>query len=158
MNDEIDNATQGLEHLQGKKEVVDKAIKDLEKKILEVGGAKLLTQKSKVDGIKLHINLALDEITKAEVNKEKAGKDSIRFGKSVETNKTSLEDVEAELRELEKELGKCNALVEGLQEKVNRAQNAAENAKEDLDELKADLEEKQESIQKFRKREVSVAF
>ena len=99
-----------------------------------------------------------DEITKAEVNKEKAGKDSIRFGKSVETNKTSLEDVEAELRELEKELGKCNALVEGLQEKVNRAQNAAENAKEDLDELKADLEEKQESIQKFRKREVSVAF
>lgn len=158
MNDEIDNATQELEHLQGKKEVVDKAIKDLEKKILEVGGAKLLTQKSKVDGIKLHINLALDEITKAEVNKEKAGKDSIRFGKSVETNKTSLEDVEAELRELEKELGKCNALVEGLQEKVNRAQNAAENAKEDLDELKADLEEKQESIQKFRKREVSVAF
>ena len=66
--------------------------------------------------------------------------------------------LKAELRELEKELGKCNALVEGLQEKVNRAQNAAENAKEDLDELKADLEEKQESIQKFRKREVSVAF
>lgn len=157
LNDEIESSTQELAHLQGKKEVVDKAIKDLEKKILEVGGAKLLTQKSKVDGIKLHINLAMDEITKAEVNIEKAGKDSIRHEKALETNTKSLEEVESELQELEEELNECNELVAQLQEKVDSAQSAAENAKGDLDNLKKDLDEKLEEIQKFREREVRIS-
>jgi len=63
----------------------EKAIKDLEKKIL--GNWKVpsfLTQKSKVDGIRLHINLANDEITKAEVAKAKAEKDSVKYDATIE--------------------------------------------------------------------------
>ena len=63
-------------------------IEDLEQKILDIGGARLLTQKSKVDGIKLHINLANDEITKAEVAKAKAEKHSAKLDASINTNKS----------------------------------------------------------------------
>jgi structural maintenance of chromosome 4 len=41
----------------------------------ELESSRLLEQKSKVDGLKLHINLTNDEITKAEVMKAKAERD-----------------------------------------------------------------------------------
>ena len=90
LDNEIASSEAELEKLEKKAGVVEKAIQDLEKKILDIGGAKLLTQRSKGDGIELHINLAMDEITKAEVNKAKAEKDSVKFSGAVETNQASL--------------------------------------------------------------------
>lgn len=155
MEGEIASSEAELEKLKKKAGVVEKAIQELEKKILDIGGAKLLTQKSKVDGIKLHINLALDEITKAEVNKAKAEKDSVKHSKAVETNSAALQEVETEIAELEEQLAECNGFVTEMQSKVDAAQAAAENAKDDLENLKAELDAKTEEIQKFRQREVS---
>ena len=143
-----------MEKLQDRAAVVEKAIKELEKKILEIGGAKLLTQRSKVDGIKLHISLALDEITKAEVNKAKAEKDAAKAEKNIESNTTALEEVEAEVNELNEQLEETDALVTEMRTKVEAAQSAEENAKDDLENLKAELDVKTEQIQKFRQREV----
>lgn len=129
---------------------------DLEKKILEIGGAKLLTQKSKVDGIRLHINLANDEITKAEVAKAKAEKDSVKLNGSIEANTTALEEVDAELEDLNVQLQELVQYVTELQTKVEAAQSAAENSKEDLENLKAELDTKNEEIQAFRQHEVKL--
>lgn len=154
MEQEIAASTKELEELQAKSGEIEQAIKALEKKILDIGGAKLLTQKSKVDGIRLHINIANDEITKAEVAKAKAEKDLVKLDSTIETNTITMEEVEAELEELNAQLEQCSDIVTELKAKVDKAQTAAENSKDDLENLKADLDAKTEEIQAFRQKEV----
>lgn len=153
---DIASWTEDLEDLQGKSGRIEKAIQDLEKKILDIGGAKLLTQKSKVDGIHLHINLANDEITKAEVAKAKAEKDVAKLKASLEANTTAFAEATAEVQELENHLEEVNGYVTELQGTVEEAKAAADNAKEDLNKLKRQLDEKSEEVQGFRQKEVRV--
>lgn len=153
---EIASSTSELEKLQKKTGAIEQEIKALEKKILEIGGARLLSQKSKVDGIRLHINLANDEITKAEVAKAKAEKDSVKLEATVESNTRALKEVEAELAELTEQIQEIADYVRELQEKVEAAQAAAENSKDDLETRKNELDAKEEEIQKFRQKEMEL--
>ena len=73
------------EQVAGENKHIEQDIKDLERKILEIGGSKLLTQKSKVDGIRVHIG---HEITKAEVAKNKAEKDATKLQGTLATDTT----------------------------------------------------------------------
>jgi structural maintenance of chromosome 4 len=156
LESDIASATKGLQNLQGKASTIEDDIKNLEKKILEIGGARLLAQKSKVDGLKLHINVANDEITKAEVAKMKAEKDSAKFAKSIESNKESLAEAENDLDELTEQVKECARYVEEIRSKVEDAKMAQDNSKDDLEKLKKELDEKTEQIRGFKKREVSV--
>jgi structural maintenance of chromosome 4 len=147
-----------LEQLHEKTKVIAKVIQSLEDKILEVGGAKLLAQKSKVDGLKLHINLANEEITKAEVAKAKAEKDVEKLKNTIATNTALQEEIDDDLAKLDEQLQECNAVLDDIRNKVEAAQAAAENAKEDLESIKADLDEKMIGIQAFRKKEVWLLY
>ncbi|EGO05390.1 hypothetical protein SERLA73DRAFT_101211 [Serpula lacrymans var. lacrymans S7.3] len=153
---EVDSSSEELAELQERSGAIESAINALEKKILDIGGARLLTQKSKVDGIRLRINIANDEITKAEVAKAKAEKDSTKLGSAIETNTTSLNDAESELAELNEKLEECAQYVTELRSKVEAAQAAAEYSKDDLDNLKAELDTKTEEIQAFRQKEMEL--
>ncbi|KAI0756431.1 RecF/RecN/SMC protein [Daedaleopsis nitida] len=152
---DIASATSQLQQLQEKSNGIEAEIKALGDKIIEIGGARLLSQKSKVDGIRLHINLANEELTKAEVAKAKAEKDLTKHENNIETNK-ELEDVEGELAELGEELQKLEGYMGSVNEKVEAAQAAAEKSSEDLERLKAELDEKTEEIQAFRQREMAI--
>ncbi|KAI0687981.1 RecF/RecN/SMC [Cytidiella melzeri] len=156
LDEEIEAGVAVLEELEGDKAAIDDEIKALEKKILDIGGARLLTQKSKVDGVRLHINLTNDEITKAEVAKAKAEKDVKKLENLIASNSASLDDVKEDLRKLEAELEQCVQYVEVIRSKVADAQSAAENSKDDLDNLKAELDEKTEQIQAFRAKEMEL--
>ncbi len=79
-------------------------IKALERKILDMGRSQLLVQKSKVNGLKLRINVANEGITKAEVAMAKAEKDLVKFKGSIASNWQSLEGVEIELGKLSESL------------------------------------------------------
>jgi len=151
---EIASSTRALDQLEEKSGKITKEIQNLEKKILEIGGSKLLTQKSKVDGIRLHIGLANDEITKAEVAKMKAEKDSAKLETTIENNKNAVEEVIKELEDLDSQLETLQEYVTALREKVDTAKSAAENSKEDLDNLRTELHEKEEQISQFRQKEV----
>ncbi|PSR72085.1 hypothetical protein PHLCEN_2v12066, partial [Hermanssonia centrifuga] len=153
---EIAAATEELEELQERTAAIEQEIKALEKKILDIGGARLLSQKSKVDGIRLHINLANDEITKAEVAKAKAEKDVAKLKSAIDTNRASLEEVDNEVEDLTQKLDEVTQYVDEIREEVQRAQAAAENSKEDLDTLKEDLDEKNQAIQAFRQKEMEL--
>jgi structural maintenance of chromosome 4 len=151
---DIVSSQEELQNLQEKSGKIEQAIKDLEKKILDVGGSRLLTQKSKVDGIRLHINLANDEITKAEVAKVKAEKDAVKLETSFRSNTVSWQEVEAELEGINGQIEECAQFVQELRAKVEAAQAAAEHSKEDLENLKTELDTKTEEIQAFRQKEV----
>ena len=151
---EIATAQSGLEKLQSQSSTIEEAIRALEKKILDIGGSRLLAQKSIVDGLKLHINLANEEITKAEVAMAKAEKDSVKFEGSTASNRQSLEEVEVELEKLIESLQEVKDYVADIRAKVDAAQAEVENSKDDLKNLKAELDEKTEEIQAFRATEV----
>lgn len=133
---------------------IEQAIKELEKKILDIGGSKLLAQKSKVEGIHLHINLANDAITNAEVLIDSDKKRIKKSEAAIASNTASLEEAEVELEELGTQLKEVTDYVKELRAQVTVAQEAAENSKEDLDALKAELDEKTADIQAFRQKEV----
>lgn len=154
MDAQIEASTEELEELEGKTASIEADIKALEAKILEIGGSRLLAQKSKVDGIRLHLNLASDEITKAEVAKTKAEKDLAKLEKSLRSNGESLEQVNADLEELEGRLDECKEYLSNLKTRVKQAQDAEENQKDDLDRMQKELDEKNEQVQAFRQREV----
>ncbi|KAI5998259.1 RecF/RecN/SMC [Pisolithus albus] len=153
---EISSTTKELEQLQTKSGAIESAIKDLEKKILEIGGSRLLKQKSTVDGIKLHINLANDEITKAEVAKAKAEKDVGKLASAISSNTEAVEEVDKELAELTQQLAEVTEYLEELQSKVEAAQTAAEHSKDDLENLKTQLEGKREEIKAFKQKEMEL--
>ncbi|KAJ7703280.1 RecF/RecN/SMC [Mycena rosella] len=135
LDTEIKKSKAELEDLQRKAGKIEQAIEELEQKILDIGGSKLLTQKSKVDGIRLHINLANDEITKAEVAKAKADKDLAKLVLSIKANSAALEEHQANVEE---------------------AKAAADNSKDDLQALKTSLDEKEEEIQAFKQKEAEL--
>lgn len=144
-----------LADLETKSGKIENAIKELEKKILEIGGSRLLKQQSTVDGIKLHINLANDEITKAEVAKAKAEKDVVKHTSAIAGNATAVAEADKEIQQLQTQIEEVNEYLEELKTKVEAAQAAAENSKDDLDALKTQLEAKRDEIQEFRKKQVS---
>jgi structural maintenance of chromosome 4 len=130
LENEIAAATVEFEVLQDKSSKISKAIKDLEQKILEIGGTCLLMQKSKVDSIKLHINLANDEITKAEVAKVKVEKDSAKLDTLIEVNKTALEEAKTELMNMNNQLGDLTGFVTELQGQIENVQAAVESLRD----------------------------
>jgi structural maintenance of chromosome 4 len=156
LDSEIASTTAALENLQQKSSKIERAIQELEKRILEIGGSKLLSQKSKVEGIRLHINLKNDELTKAEVSKNKAEKDISKLENAIETNESVLSEMEGEVEELNGQLEELREYLGELREKVEDAQQAAEHSKDDLDELKKELDEKEDQIADFRKLEVCI--
>jgi structural maintenance of chromosome 4 len=143
-----------LESLQSRSGTIEEAIKALEKKILDIGGSRLLAQKSKVDGLKLHINLASEEITKAEVAKAKAEKDSVKLQNSIAGSRQALTEIETEIETLNESLQEVKDYVADIRAKVEAAQAEVENSKDDLENLKVELDEKTEEIQAFRAKEV----
>lgn len=149
---EIESATAELDRLQAKSAKIEEAIKELEKRILDIGGSRLLSQKSKVDGIRLMINLANDEITKAEVAKAKAEKDIGKLTSAIEANEETYKEYEGEVQELQETLDELQNYLKDLKAKCDDAQQAADNSKEDLDQLKTELDEKEEQIQEFLKK------
>ncbi|KAK0209223.1 RecF/RecN/SMC N terminal domain-containing protein [Desarmillaria ectypa] len=153
---DIATYTADLKKLQERSSKIEAAIKELEKKILEIGGAKLLAQRSKVDGIKLHLGLANDEITKAEVAKKKAQNDVARLTASLDTNLVSQKEVEEELEKLEAELEEVRAYVANLSAKVAKAKEAEDTMAEDLQKLKEELDETLELVQGFIQREAEL--
>ena len=150
----IETATGELEEIRDRAKGIEEKIKELEKRILDIGGARLLTQKSKVDGLKLHINLANDEITRAEVTKAKAEKDVTKLSKSIQTNKDALAEAEADLEELDGEMAQCAQAVKEIKDNVEDAKTQEENSKTNLDDVKSQLDDVSEKIRGFKKKEV----
>lgn len=155
LNAQIVASTDELEELEERTSVIDVEIKALEQKILEIGGSRLLAQKSKVDGIRLHLQLANDEITKAEVAKTKAEKDYAKLEKTLKANGESREIVENDLEALVAQLEECQEYVENLKSQVEKAQDVEEKRKEELDKQQKKLDKQNEQVQAFRQKEVS---
>jgi structural maintenance of chromosome 4 len=154
---EISSIEGELEKLRTKAGAYEKDISDLQDKILEVGGVKLRSQRSKVDDIKGMIELANDQLFKAEAGQTKCEKDSKKFIQSIEANELALEEAEAEMAALNADLQTCQADMRKLQKAVSQAEAAKDTYEDDLKELKEELDEKLKLTQGFRAKEVCLS-
>lgn len=151
----IEAAAEEVKKLRKSSSAIEKEIQALQDKILEIGGTRLRSQKTKVDGIKEMIDLANDQITKAEVGKAKSEKDTEKLAHGIESAEAQLGELKAEVEELDEMLGACQADVAGVREKVEMGQEVAEKHTQELEEMKTDLDDKTKQINHFRKKEVS---
>ena len=154
LNSQIAALNEELEELEQRKASIVAEIDALGQKIVQIGGSRLLTQKSTVDGIRLKLQIATDEITRAEVAKTKAEKDLTKLEKSLRSNRESLELVEADMEDLENRLESCRTYIEELSTTVQQARFAEETHKEAMDRKRSELEQQTERVQAFRQREV----
>lgn len=150
----IETATEEVSKLRRSASGIEKEIQALQDKILEIGGTRLRSQKVKVDGIKEMIDLANDQITKAEVGEAKSRKDAEKLDQAINNAETQLEELKGEVEDLDNLLGACQEDMAGLKEKVDLANEVAEKHTEELSEMKADLDEKAKQVNHFRKKEV----
>ncbi|KAG8929532.1 hypothetical protein FRC02_005473, partial [Tulasnella sp. 418] len=153
---EIATATKELDKIQKSASAIESEIQSLQNKILDIGGVRMRSQKSKVDGIKEMIDLANEQLTKAEVGKSKSEKDSERLTAAIASAEKQLEELKEELDELESVLAACLEDMNGLKEKVELAQEVAEKHSQELEEMKAELDERKALINKFREREMKI--
>lgn len=141
--------------LRQKSSGINEQIKELQNKILEVGGVKLRAIQSKVTTTKGLLDLANESITKAEVGQAKSQRDAEKFERNVEGNKVKMREVEAELEVVQSDLDGCSRDLAVLKEKVQEAVDASADVQEGLAESKKELDETMEGINAFRAIEVS---
>lgn len=98
-------------------------VKNLQDKIMEVGGIRLRSQKAKVDGLREQMATLSSEMSAAEVAKVKAEKAKIKHDKAYTEASKELESLASEMEELDAEMQKQS------QEHVS-SKRAAEEAQE----------------------------
>ncbi|KAL7424908.1 Structural maintenance of chromosomes protein 4 [Cryptotrichosporon argae] len=156
LDGEVAALTREADKLREKAGAINDAIRELQNKILEVGGVKLRAIQSKVATTKGLLDLANEAITKAEVGQAKAARDADKAAKAIESNQAKMEEVEAELEVVESDLQACSADLATIREKVQEAQDASADVQEALAASKAELDEKSTDINAFRALEMDI--
>jgi len=145
-----------MEKLNKSTQVIEEAIKALQAKIMDVGGIKLKSQKSKVDGIKEATDLANDKTTRLQVQLKTAEKNVAKIN-------TQLAEAEKEIKELEKQLEALEAKIEekstvaaAVQEKYEEAEKLMEKKQDEMEKMKGSFEKIQKKVQKIQAIEVGI--
>lgn len=153
---EIATITKEVSKLKEKSGAINEQIKELQNKILEVGGVRLRAIQSKFATTKGLLDLANDAITKAEVNQAQAERTAQKLEKTIAANKEKLDECDTEIETVEADLQACSADLAVIQEKVQEAQEATTDVQEALAESKAALDEASVEVNAFRKLEVDI--
>lgn len=153
---DISAAQRQLETLRSKSAPIEEQIKELQNRILEVGGVKLRAIQSKVTNTKNQIDMANEAITKAEVGQAKNERDAEKMEKSIAGNTEKLEELGAELQAVEEDLKASTSDRQLIEENVKDAVDAMETVHDTLSEAKAEWEEASTSINAFRALEMDI--
>ncbi|MBW0475144.1 hypothetical protein O181_014859 [Austropuccinia psidii MF-1] len=131
-----------LSGLREKTGTIENAIKNLQSKILEVGGVKLRTQQARVKDLKAMVEHATNRLTKVEVGRMKAERDTLKHEKTLKKAITELETLEAELSELEGKVSTNSSETEAMKDTVDQARIALEEQKDRLMDIQERRKEK----------------
>jgi len=135
---------------------IEKEIKSLQNRIMEVGGIKLRSQKSKVDGIREQLETLNEQLSNADMARTKAEKSRIKAEKAFNGSTKELENVAVELEELHEEIQDHAKLAEAHNAKAEEAQAYLEEKSEELAAVKEELDEKLGQLNKTRAAEIEM--
>ncbi|RKP07022.1 RecF/RecN/SMC [Thamnocephalis sphaerospora] len=152
----IAKRTTQLQKVQKQAAAIEREIKALQDKILEVGGVRLRSQKVKVEGIKEQLESHNERIVRAQVALAKAVKDAEKAQKSCKEHSTALAQLEEEIEAVEDEIRQKTAAALEVRRRCEEAKMLMEEKSEQLTEMKSQVEEQQAVVKKFRVKEVEL--
>lgn len=112
-----------IEELRTETAGVEAEIKDLQDKIMEVGGVRLRAQKAKVDGLKEQISTLSEEISTGEVARSKAEKQKAKHEKAFGDAQNEILTAADELEQLSIEVQNQATDASGSKQKAQEAQD-----------------------------------
>jgi structural maintenance of chromosome 4 len=145
-----------VENLQSQTTGIEEEIKDLQDKIMEIGGVKLRSQKAKVDGLREQITTLNESMSIAEVSKAKAEKQGKKHEKSRDEASTELAKVRKDLDKVDDDAQAQNSDNSGFRQQADEASKALEYQKEELQELKAQLDKQTAELNETRGAEIEM--
>ncbi|KTW26551.1 uncharacterized protein T551_03468 [Pneumocystis jirovecii RU7] len=118
---------------------IEQEIKQLQDRIMEIGGIRLRTQKAKVDSLQDQLNTIHDRITNADVSKIKKEKDKIKFEKAINDSKDELRTIELQLSDVKADISKKSKLIDSIRSKTGKIQEEINEKTDELAEIKLKL-------------------
>ncbi|EMR08582.1 hypothetical protein PNEG_03058 [Pneumocystis murina B123] len=138
---ELENEVASLEkeNVMTRKNMVgiEQEIKQLQDRIMEIGGIRLRTQKAKVDNIQDQLNTIHDSIANADVLKIKKEKDKVRFEKAISDSKNELQVIETQVFDVKSNITKKTKLIDTLRSKIEKIQQEINDKADELLEIKS---------------------
>lgn len=147
---------QELGTLRKSSDKIEQAIKELQEKILEVGGVRLRAQQAKVDSISSQIDTLNEQTTKLTVTQGAAEKNVQKTRKAVEKTEQELQETETKRAEIEIEKEEKTKAAIGVKTRCEEAQMLMDEKKSHLDELKVEVDKADEAIKKLKKMELEM--
>ena len=143
-----------LAAVEEKSSTIDVKIKDLQEKIMQIGGIRLRTQKSVVDGIQDQIETITNLITRLHVEKTSREKNLCKLKTSIEKKEAELIEAETEITELLENVSNGRENASSLKVKVQQAKAVLSEKEEELESITKNLNEKNEQVVAMKKRVV----
>ncbi|KAL1919784.1 uncharacterized protein VTP21DRAFT_1715 [Calcarisporiella thermophila] len=153
---EIEKLKQELAKLRVTPLQIEEQIRQLQDKILQIGGVRLRSQQATVDAVREQIETVSGNITKTQVAKSKAEKDLAKAEANVLKVEKELEEMEVQATELDKDIEEKSKAANRVREQVEQSKELMEEKKEVLEELKKELDERTEIINQIRTAEVEI--
>jgi len=119
----ISKLTSDVDKLRAETAGIENEIKALQEKIMEIGGVKLRSQKSKVDDLREQLTALNDRITTCDVARTKNQKDCEKFAKIMKSGEEELETLVQELAELEEDMKRSSQNAEKIRKKAEDAEH-----------------------------------
>ncbi|KAJ1969692.1 Structural maintenance of chromosomes protein 4 [Dispira parvispora] len=145
-----------LATLQKKQHAIEDSIKQLQDKILEVGGVQLRLQKAKVESLKQRIETLQDQLIKSDVALKKAAKDHDKLQVTLERHGQEQQSLNEQLAKVNDEIGAKTLAAVHVKEQCDKVQGQLEDKKDAVEQLKTDLDQKMDEYNATRAREVDL--
>ena len=143
-----------LQKLQVSSSKIEEQIKELQEKILEVGGVKLRSQKAVVDGIQEQISLLNERISKLKVERSTRQKSVTKAQKSIDVKEKELAELERELVDLKDQISSQAQAAEDVRARVKEAKLLLSQKEIEMEEMKIKLDKNAEVVNEIRRNQV----
>ena len=143
-----------LEKLIRSAEKIETVIKELQEKILEVGGVKFRSQKAVVDGIQDQITTLKERITKLKVEKASRERNVSKLKASIDAKTQELQDLENEMENLKNTLNAQLESAAKIRIKVNEAKKVLGDKESQMEILKEKIHSNTEIVNEIRRNAV----
>jgi structural maintenance of chromosome 4 len=139
-----------MDTLRSSSRSIEVQIKELQDRILEIGGVRLRSQKAKVDSISEQMDFVNDRLSKARVGKVAAEKNLEKIIKNCEKVQKELEECETQIAELKTEMESKTLVAVEVKKRFDEMNGSQAEAKQQLEDFKNLVDERTEQISKFR--------
>ncbi|KAJ1971175.1 Structural maintenance of chromosomes protein 4 [Dimargaris xerosporica] len=147
---------QQLAQLHETKVSIEGAIKELQNKILEVGGVQLRVQKAKVESLKERLETCQGQLVKLDVAVKKATKDRTKVEQAIDKQRQERDDAQIQLTRLTGDIERKTAAALEVKERCDQVRDRMDDMKEGLDARKAELDQKTAEVNQIRTTELDL--